>query len=268
MQELQRLLTQGDIPVVLYEHTEVTHLLPLSSPVPSSPPFCVSLSNNVVLPHVDRLLLATGSCVDVTKDPLLSPFLRPETSSAKKGGGREAGPGVLTTYQGLPVVDSSLRLLRDFGQDTTPALEQCGARAEVPWERARSEKWARKEEEAGSHHRVMRKEEKINVHVMGLYAALHVGPDAGNLTGAMTASRLLTDVVRAEGGREGGREGEREGGREGGKEKAGKTKQRGGEWNIHALNNPFGILEEEEEEEEEEEVEEEGGARKEREEIN
>ena len=268
MRELQRLLTQGNIPVVLYEHTEVTHLLPLPSPVPSSPPFCVSLSNNVVLPHVDRLLLATGICVDVTKDPLLFPFLRPETSSAKKGGGREAGPGVLTTYGGLPVVDTSLRLLRDHGEDATPALEQCGARAEVPWERARSEKWARKEEEAGSHHRVMRKEENINVHVMGLYAALHVGPDAGNLTGAMTASRLLADVVRAEGGRKGGREEGRKEGREGGKEKAGKTKQRGGEWNIHALNNPFGILEEEEEEEEEEEVEEEWGAREEREEIN
>jgi len=192
MKELNALMAREGGKVVLYEEAEVTGLLPLpvsSSPSPSS--FCVTLSTGVVLPRVDRLLLATGSAVDITKDPLLSPLLIPQAGSEKE---EEATPRIC---QGFPIVGPSLR------------LDLQGA------------------------------EKEMKIHVMGPYAALQVGPDAANLTGAMTASRLLADVIRAEGVGEAGRE---EGGR---------GKKEGGRRNIHAFNNPFDVLCEDEEEEEE-----------------
>lgn len=193
MKELNALMAREGGKVVLYEEAEVTGLLPLpvsSSSSPSS--FCVTLSTGVVLPRVDRLLLATGSAVDITKDPLLSPLLVPHTGSEKE---QEATPRIC---QGFPIVGPSLR------------LNLQGA------------------------------EKEMKVHVMGPYAALQVGPDAANLTGAMTASRLLADVIRAEGLGEAGRE-------EGGRGKKGGERR-----NIHAFNNPFDVLCEDEEEEGEE----------------
>jgi hypothetical protein len=203
MKELKALMEREGGKVVLYEETEVTDILPLafsssSTCVPSS--FCVTLSTGVVLPRVDRLLLATGSAVDVTKDPLLSPLLIPQLNETKNLATPTPTP---TVCQGFPVVGPSLR------------LNLQGA------------------------------DKEMKVHVMGPYAALQVGPDAANLTGAMTASRLLADVIRAERGEEK----EREEGQRG--------RKKGGTRNIHAFNNPFDVLceggEEEEEEEEERE---------------
>lgn len=193
MKELNALLAREGGKVVLYEEAEVTGLMPLafsSSSTPSS--FCVTLSTGVVLPRVDRLLLATGSAVDITKDPLLSPLLIPQVEGGKE---EEATP---KTCQGFPIVGPSLR------------LNLQGA------------------------------EKEMKVHVMGPYAALQVGPDAANLTGAMTASRLLADVIRAEGVEEAGRE------------EGGGMKKEGGRRNIHAFNNPFDVLCEDEEDEDKE----------------
>ena len=163
MKQLRALLDQPRSNVVLHEGAEVAGISSSSS----SSSFAVHLSNGLCLPQVDRLILATGSTVDISKDPLLSPLL-----------------GDQEVYHGLPVVGPSLRL-------------------EVPG---------------------------VNIHVMGPYAALQVGPDAANLTGAMTASRLLADVIRGE------------------EEEEEEAWGGGGVGNIHALNNPFDVLGEEEEE--------------------
>ncbi|GAB5035231.1 fad binding domain protein [Nannochloropsis oceanica] len=203
MKELRTLMERAGGKVVMYEEAEVTGILPLafsssSTCLPSS--FCVTLSTGVVLPRVDRLLLATGSAVDVTKDPLLSPLLIPQVNDqiAEKMAIPTPTP---TTCQGFPVVGPSLR------------LNLQGA------------------------------DKEMKVHVMGPYAALQVGPDAANLTGAMTASRLLADVIRAE-RRE---EEETEDGQVGKKKEATR--------NIHAFNNPFDVLCEDEDEDEDKEEE-------------
>jgi hypothetical protein len=197
MKELNALLAREGGKVVLYEEAEVTGLLPLASSSSSTPSsFCVTLSTGVVLPRVDRLLLATGSAVDITKDPLLSPLLIPQSKNEEdEEEEEEATPNIC---QGFPVVGPSLRL------------------------------------------NLQRAEKEMKIHVMGPYAALQVGPDAANLTGAMTASRLLADVIRAEGvGEAGGEEG-------------GKVRKAAGRRNIHAFNNPFDLLCEDEDEEGEE----------------